>query len=337
MYFNELTNEQRRQTIDSRQAHEAFWSASKILRHRFDGSVRWVTRKGRDYLHRKRGTRERSLGPRSPATEAQYEAFLGGRDQCKADVERLAERLDQMAPVNRALNLGRVPKLTARILRMLDKQRLLGSQLLVVGTNALFAYEAVAAVHLPADLLATTDADLLWDARAGVAVLAPQVRRRGILALLQKVDRSFRTRRAGDFGAYNRDGFVVELVRPEDSAVMRPGARRTIGESDDDLHGAPIQGLQWLLSAPRFEAVAMAEDGYAARMVTIDPRAFALHKLWIARQPNRDPIKRPRDRAQAMAAAALARSYLGLELDDGALSGLPREVRTLADDLTEAK
>lgn len=330
MDFIELTNEQRRQTIDSRQAHEAFWAASDDMRRRFAGSMRWVTRKGRDYLHRKRGKQERSLGPRGADTESRYEAFLQGRERCRADLEALSARLDQMAPVNRALNLGRVPKLTARILRMLDQQRLLGTHLLVVGTNALFAYEARAGVHLPSELLATQDADLLWDVRSRIELLVPEVRRHGILALLQKVDHSFRKRGGRDYRAFNRDGFIVDLIRPLDERVMAAGARRTIGESDEDLHGVPIDGLTWLLNVPRFEAVAMAEDGYAVRLMTVDPRAFALHKLWVAGREDRDPLKRPRDRAQARAAADLARRWLGLELDDEALSGLPKEVRGLA-------
>jgi hypothetical protein len=335
MDFIELTNEQRRQTIDSHQVHDAFWSASDELRRRFDGSMRWVTRKGRDYLHRKRGTQERSLGPRSAETERRYEAFIHGRERCRADVERLSKRLDLMAPVNRALNLGRVPKLTARILRMLDQQRLLGTHLLVVGTNALFAYEARAGVHVPSELLATQDADLLWDVRSRVELLVPEVRRRGVLALLQKVDHSFRKRGGRDFRAFNRDGFIVDLIRPLDKRVMNAGDRHTIGDSDDDLHGVPIEGLEWLLNVPRFEAVAMAEDGYALRIVTVDPRAFALHKLWVAGRQDRDPLKRPRDRAQACAAADLARRWLGLGLDDEALSGLPKEVRALADVLAQ--
>ena len=335
MDFIELTNEQRRQTVDCRQVHEAFWHASDTLRHRFDGSMRWVSRKGHEYLHRKRGKTERSLGPRSPATESKYEAFMTGREQCRADVKRLATRLDQMAPVNRAMNLGRVPKLTARILRMLRKHRLLGQHLLIVGTNALFAYEARAGVHLASDLLATNDTDLLWDVRSRITLLVPEVRRRGILALIQKVDHSFRTRSARDFRAFNGDGFLVDLIRPQDQTFTREGARQTIGESDDDLHGAPIEGRKWLLNVPRFEAVAMAEDGYAVRLVTIDPRAFALHKLWVASRPDRDPLKRPRDRAQAHASSALARSHLGLELDDDALLGLPMAVRSLASEITD--
>lgn len=63
------------------------------------------------------------------------------------DVQQRAEALRQvlqgMARVNRAMALGRVPSLVGRILRRLDEAGVLGEQVCVVGTNALFAYEAI--------------------------------------------------------------------------------------------------------------------------------------------------------------------------------------------------
>jgi hypothetical protein len=45
-------------------------------------------------------------------------------------------------------------------------------------------------------------------------------------------------------------------------------------------------------------------------MVVPDPRAFALHKLWLSRQTDREPIKRRRDREQAIAVCRLVLQYL---------------------------
>ena len=42
-------------------------------------------------------------------------------------------------------------------------------------------------------------------------------------------------------------------------------------------------------------------DGEAARMVVPDPRWFALHKLWMAEKPERDPQKKPKDYKQGIA------------------------------------
>ncbi len=45
-------------------------------------------------------------------------------------------------------------------------------------------------------------------------------------------------------------------------------------------------------------------------MVTPDPRAFAIHKLWLSNLANRPPLQRQRDRAQAEAVAGLVSRYL---------------------------
>lgn len=99
MNFKELSNDQRRQYIDARQTFEAYQSVIAQFRHSYNGSMRWLTRKGRQYLHRKQGIREISLGPRNEETERQYEAFHGGRKQKRDDIKRLEQRLDDMAPV----------------------------------------------------------------------------------------------------------------------------------------------------------------------------------------------------------------------------------------------
>jgi hypothetical protein len=327
--FNELSDEQRRQLVDARQVFDAYRESRRTWDHSYVGSMRWVTRKGIAYLHWKRGKQERSLGRRSAETETRYSTFIGGREELKARLEQLSRRLDRMAPVNRALDLGRVPTIAARIMRRLEEEGLLGSHLLVIGTNALFAFEANAGVLFGAELLATGDADLLWDARQGIELLAPTVRRDGIIGLIQKIDHSFQPRAAGDFRAINADGYYIDLVRPEDEEAMR-GGRATIGDRPDDLRPAPIHGLEWLVSAPRFEAVTMGGDGYPVRLVTPDPRAFVLHKLWVADRSDRDPLKRSRDKSQATAVADLCHRYLRLPFDDEELQALPEHLRALA-------
>ena len=326
---SELSDDQRRQLVDARQVFEAWQSADAVRHRRYRGSMRWLTRKGRDYLHRKLGTRERSLGARTVETERAWDAFHEGRARNRLELARLSARLDDMAPVNRALGLGRIPRLTARIVRGLEKQRLLGQHLLLVGTNALFCYESAAGVFFQGGLLATGDADLLWDARQRLALVLPEARSQGVLGVLQRTDRSFQTRGPRDFRAFNGDGFWVDLIRPEDKRFLASTARDTLGEREDDLHGSPIRGLQWLVSAPRFERVAVGADGYPVRLVTVDPRAFALHKLWLSQQAGRDPVKRQRDVAQAVAVAALCRTHLALPFESEALRALPLSLRRL--------
>lgn len=330
MKFNELNNEQRRQTIDLIHTFETLEQANDSLKHSYSGSMRWLSRKGHDYLHLKKRHVEKSLGLRSEETEKIYDFFQSGRKKTKHSIDSLTQRLESMAPVNRALLLGRVPKLTSRILRKLAQENILGEQLLVVGTNALWAYEAKAGVQLTSDLLATTDADLLMDARKHMSLLTPEARKGGIIGILQKIDSSFKIRGERDFKAVNKDGFSVDLIQPEDYAAQMKGTvRKTLGDKESDLHGAPIFGLHWLLNAPKFSAIVVGEDGLPLRITTIDPRAFALHKLWISSKPMRDPLKRPRDRSQAEAVAQITRKYFGLEFDAKDLNALPIKLKNL--------
>ena len=76
--------------------------------------------------------------------------------------KELDARLKEMAPVNRALRLNRVPLITARHSPPLGERSGAWSEHLgVIGTNSLYLYEALAGVQLRSDLLATNDVDLL--------------------------------------------------------------------------------------------------------------------------------------------------------------------------------
>jgi hypothetical protein len=98
----------------------------------------------------------------------------------------------------------------------------------------------------------------------------------------------------------------------------------------DDLEGASIFGLAWLVNSPKLNAVAIDERGYPVRLAVIDPRAFALHKAWLSAREGRDPLKAPRDRGQARAIATIATRYLKLPFDSHELDAIPKELRALA-------
>jgi hypothetical protein len=321
--FNALDAEQARQAIDCRQVFDALRAAETNLTRRFAGSMAWKTVNGQDYLYRRRGRVEKSLGPRSGETEAMEAAFRAGRARADDMAQGLRARLERMAPVNVALRLGRVPNVVARVLRRLDEHGLLGPRIAVVGTNALFAYEAAAGVQFGSGLLATVDVDLALDARRSLT-LAAELRPEGLLGLLRKVDRSFAIRRDGDFRAVNRDGFMVDLITAAPRDLRRRAPRPRLGTAAEDLEAVEIGKLQWLIEAPRFESIAIAENGLPVRMVAADPRFFAAHKLWLAEREDREPEKRGRDRLQAEAVAGLLAGALSsLPLDDGSLSQLP--------------
>lgn len=335
MLFRELSHEQARQTIDSEQAFEAYRAAREELDRRYAGSMSWKSGRGRDYLYRKQRGIWKSLGPRGADTEAVFTRFRTNRESLRDRVAALAARLDAMAPVNRALRLGRLPRLAGRILRSLDQAGLCDTAIVVVGTNALFAYERAAGVQIDTSLLATADVDLLFDARGSLKLLAPDVAASGIMGLLRKLDHSFDVVGSGGYRAVNRDGYMVDLIMPAARDPMMDSAPTRIGFKASDMKVPEIEGLSWLVNSPKLTSVVIDERGYPLEMRVPDPRAFALHKAWLAERVDCDPLKtQQRDQAQAQLTATLLRDRMPqLRFDDPALSALPLTLRQRAETL----
>ena len=338
MAYQEFDDEQARQVINAEQAFEAYRSARDELRHRFPGSMSWKTVDEKSYLYRaQRGEAWKSLGPRSPDTELAYEQFRNGRDRLRARLSTLSKRIDRMAGVNRAYALGRIPRLAARILRALADAGLTDPVIVTVGTNALYAYERMAGLRIAEGTLETNDIDLLYDARSSLKLLAPEAAAGGVAGILRKVDPSFEITRRGSFRAANSDGYLVDLITPMPKDVLRSSKPRRIGSDADDLVASEIEGLVWLVNSPKVAATVFDTRGYPARIVVPDPRAFALHKAWLAKRDARDPLKRQRDRAQAETVARLiARRLPHLAFDDPALNALPAALREQASSLVAA-
>jgi hypothetical protein len=327
----ELNNDQRRELINTRQRFEALRAAATRFAA-YRGSMVWSSSKGADYLLRSfydeaTGARkQRSLGVRSAETERMKAEFDTGRAEAKARHAAAQEVMARQAAINRAIGLGRVPLLGAKIIRALDDAGLLGRGLRVIGTHALYAYEAAAGVFLDPDVTTTEDMDLLFDSRAVLRFVATEaVAERGLIGLLKRVDRSFERTPQG-FRAANDEGYLVDLIKPLRDPPWGED-RAALGADENDLAAVEIDGVVWLENAPSFEAMAIDERGAPLRIITIDPRAFAAHKLWVARQPSRDPVKRVRDEAQARVVAKLVSTRLEhLAYRAEELEMLPRDV-----------
>ena len=309
--WKEMDGNQRRIFVDASQLHEAFVEASARIRS-YRGGMQWKRAKGREYLFRFNDRRGygKSLGPRSPETDRTYKEFYSNKERHAADIRRLKERLKEQARFCKAARVARVPKVVGGILRLLEQRKLLGNNLQVIGTNAMYAYEAAAGVLFETGLMATQDVDLLWDVRSRLQLnMVGRVGTESLLSILQEADSSFELIRKRSFRAVNRDGYMVDLLKPE----PRPPhllERREMRPDGGDLVAAEIRNLQWLLAAPKFAHHVIGEDGYPALMAAPDPRAFALHKLWVSRQADREAIKRSRDVEQAHAVCMLVLQHL---------------------------
>jgi hypothetical protein len=274
------------------------------------GSLTWIVSKDREYLVRsfydKAGLRKQtSLGVRSPETEKMKADFETRRAAAEDRWKSMRDTMDRQAAVNRALGLGRVPLIGARVMRALDGFGLLGSGIRILGTNAIYAYEAASGVRIDPGLAST----VLLDARGGLTFVADEeVSESSLMKILKRVDASF-DRSKDTFRAVNRDGYLVDLVKPMQNPPWK-AAPDKVGSDPEDLSAVQIEGLVWLQNSPPFEAVAIDEKGEPVRIVAPDPRVWAVHKLWLSKRADRQPIKRHRDAAQAEAVGALVANYL---------------------------
>ena len=329
--FEMLSGDQRREFVNTQQRFDVFLDAHNRS-DGYRGSMIFSTVGGSDYLVRsyydpKSGSRrQKSLGPRDVANERVKAQFDAGRHEATERLSAARQSIERQAGINRVLGLERVPTLSARIVRALDTAHLLGHGLRVVGTHALYAYEAAAGVRFSTDVTATEDIDLLFDARASLIFLAEEdIGERSLLGLLRRVDRSFERGRE-TFKASNRDGFVVDLIRPMRNPPWRE-ERSSVAEPETDLDAVQIEGLIWNENAPAFRAVTIDQRGFPLRIVAPDPRAFAVHKLWLSQRLDRDPVKKMRDAAQAKAVATLVtRSLPHLPFRPEDLRSFPKAV-----------
>lgn len=280
----------------------------------------------RSYYDSTGARRQKVEGRRSPVTEAQKANWEVARASVQETLSARQEQIERQSAVNRALRLGRVPFLAAKIIRAIDGAGLLGEGIRIAGTNAIYAYEAAAGVFVDPGITSTEDIDLLMDVRRSLRIVAgTNVEDGALINLLRKVDRSFE-RSSATFRAVNRDGYLVDLIKPLANPAWKQN-RQTVGKAEDELVAAEIAGLAWLENAPAFEAIAIDEKGGPLRLIVPDPRIFAAHKFWVSKRADREPIKRRRDLAQAQAVARLTTQYLEhLPYESSELRVLPRVV-----------
>lgn len=312
MAYIPLPDDAARQTIDAM----SLWQEHARVRHEYQdyaGGMYWKKEGNYEYLvkTKARGRQER-IGPRNAETEKVYEEFQRHRGLLEPRLRSLASQLVVAQRLNRAVKAGRVPSIVIDILNAFDAAGL-ADHFTVVGTHALYAYEAAAGVRIAQQTLATQDVDLLWDARKRVRFVGDMQRYgKSVLALLQTVDASFQRKELHNETAINDRGFMVDFLRRMAEPAGDPHPYR-FSDADDELWPVQAQRAQVLTEAPRFVHVVIGATGRMAMMQTVAPRVFVEFKRWLAAQPRREALKRRRDVAQAETVQAL--------LDEGLLPG----------------
>lgn len=288
MTFPGYTDEQRRTLLNLAQYYTAFIEAERELR-RLGRPLHWKTVNGREYLYQIRDSRgnAKSLGPRGDTTEEKHRDWHAARD--RRDGAKAA--LNETGRLYRALRLGTISAEAAAILREADVRRMMGDTVIVVGTNAMPAYEIEAQHRIGAGIDETMDFDLAWVGRLELSSPTPAKQNsHPVWDLLKAVDATYTVNTERPFQARNAKAYEVELLVAPSRAATLPAGDRPVP--------IPLPEQEWLLQGRFVDHVICARDGSPARVVAPDPRWFALHKLWMSDQAKRNPLKRPKDRKQ---------------------------------------
>jgi hypothetical protein len=275
----------------------SFWLDSRQALQNLPTSMYWVDRGDRRYLYAKQNSTDNgtSLGARSEATEQQLASFT---EEKKLAQERAASAdtlIQTRAALYRRLRMPTLPDKQAEILRKLDIEGLLGTDLMVVGTNAFSAYEWAANAIFPVGNEATQDFDLTWCRGTPASLVlagteTAQRKSKTLFSVLKSIDSSYKITPRKPYQAMNADGYEVELL-----------AAPSCHPLPKEEAFAPMQTLieqEWLLLGSPVSAVVATVLGRACPLTVPDPRFMALHKLWLADKPERNPAKRDKDRRQ---------------------------------------
>lgn len=308
-----FSDEQSRTLVNLEQRYAVWMEAEQALAA-LPYDLRRKTVAGRDYLYEinDRSGNGRSLGPWSDDLEARFNAYRGTKAEAKGRRETSAAMLDETCRLYRALRLPLIASEAAAILREADRRRLLGTDILLVGTNAMPAYAVEAAGFLDAPS-ETEDLDLAWAAKES------SPRGETVWPMLKAVDATFSVNTERPFQARNSAAYEVELL-------IAPSRTRSLARTDQP-RPVPLPEQEWLLEGHPVDHVVVGRDGTPARIVAPDPRWFALQKLWLAEQPKRDPLKRSKDAMQGL--EVLDAVHLAMPqypLDGSFEASLPREL-----------
>ncbi|WP_395795299.1 GSU2403 family nucleotidyltransferase fold protein [Aquimonas sp.] len=284
---------QLRALIDLRDAYDATLSLWRVS-DRHAGRMSWKTISGRDYLYHVHGDAGvgRSLGPRSPDTELAYETFRNGKLETKAQLAATEPDMKRAAAVYTAVGLPVSDSWAAKLFQHLDREGMMGRAVLVVGTNAMPAYQIEAQERMATRIHATRDTDLAW--RGEDAGDTPM-----LWPVIREFDPTFRVNAERPFQAIGRGSRELELL-------AAPSVLNSLGSEPF----RPVSGLveqEWLLLGEPLRQVICSLDRTPCGIVVPDPRFFALHKAWLSTKPGRDPLKATKDMTQAR----LVWSWLG--------------------------
>lgn len=308
-FLTEYSPSQRKHTINTKQLYEHYIQKKQHYTLNYNVSMFWRESGGKKYLTKKSSKHSKitSLGVRTPESEKVYEDFVAHKQALKDELSALKEKLEKNRKLNKIELLTRVPTALVDIFQKINELGL-DEKMILIGTNALYAYEAYCGVFVEEEQLATDDIDLLNKQNKVLSVIFYEVLPEGKLTgLLQLIDKSFEQDSKVPYRFRNKEGVLLEVISPMQSRNAFQ-AKKDIAFTD--VLELAMEGMQWLENSRIFKSLVVGENGKCAILSTIHPLEFAVYKNWLSTQPGREVLKKNRDYQQSQLVTQLIQEYM---------------------------
>ncbi len=304
--FFEFSAESQRIRANLEQTYAA-WVDARREAEGMPVSMYWSSKDGADYLCIKQTSQDNgsSIGRRSAQTEVRYNSHIENKARLRERIRALDAQLTERAGLYRRLRLPSIPDRQAEILRKLDIEGLLGTDLMVVGTNAFIAYELAAGARFPAGNEETEDFDMAWCRGTKASLLGQAAKATGnktLFAVLKSLDSSYKINPRKPYQAVNQTGYEVELLAAPST--------HPLPKFEPFEPMVTLVEQEWLLQGMPLSVVVASVRGRACPLYVPDPRWMALHKLWLAAKPERSAAKKPKDARQGEVLLDATRYFL---------------------------
>lgn len=311
--FTEYSASQRKQYINAKQIYEYYIQKKSEYLMNFNLSMYWRKSRGKEYLTKKNSSQKKvdSLGVKSEETIKIYEDFLKHKKALKEQLVLLEVKLDKIKKLNKIELLTRIPSALVEIYQKINELKL-DDKMLLIDTNALYAYEAYCALFVEDEQLATEDIDLLAKESKELSVVFREVLPQGkVTSLLKLIDKSFEQDKQLPYRFRNKNGVLLEIISPTN--VKKKSKKNDFM----DIIELEMQGMQWLENSRIFKSMVIGENGKCATLSTIHPLEYAVYKNWLSVQNDRNIHKRNRDFQQSKLVTEIIEKYMvNIDIED---------------------
>jgi hypothetical protein len=270
----------------------------------FSSSFIWAAGPDGERLQKVSATGEllKDFGLRNAENQLIADRYLEKQAAAHADLAQCRAALMRMERLNVAHGVGRLLATPISVLSVLLRRGVM-DYYSVIGTYAMYAYEAAAGVVFDEPTMATNDVDLFLTANSQMKFAQVVDAQTSMVDLLKEADPTFERNEEQKESATNSDGFSVDFLRREEAEKFTEPY--SISGMEGDIYPVKAKESTKFLGSPVFEQVVIGVSGAMTLMRTIDPLTFATFKEWMSKEKDRDPLKRARDKLQAQAVRQL--------------------------------